>query len=92
MRTSTIGQKSLGISYVGFFVVLAALVCYCVFSLAPAISRKEHPPALPLLILFSAAFLWQAFTVYHHRHAFVARVLAVLYGMGIFLSALAFLY
>jgi hypothetical protein len=78
MNPSSLGQKSLRVSYAVFFAVLVGFLCFVVVFAG----RKPPVSPAPLAALFGFAFLWQVFTLYHHRRAFLALILTVLYGIA----------
>ena len=74
---SSLGKSSLQISYGLFFGVLVAL-----FSLLAAASKNKFDlNPVPFGLVFAISFIWQIFTLCFYRNHFLAKLLAILYGI-----------
>ena len=77
MTISSIGKSSLKISYGLFFGVLVALISL----LAAASKNKGDLNPVPFGLVFAIPFIWQIFTLCFYRYHFLAKLLAILYGI-----------
>lgn len=82
---SKLGRASLLLSYGLCFLVTAVLLG----AVAEAYGPKGHLSAPGLALLFLGAFLWQVFTVYHHRRARLSWFMAISYGIATLVFTLA---
>jgi len=84
MSATTLSHKSKTISYVLFYVLPVAVILYWRLFCDP----KGGVSRVPIVAMFALAFLWQIFTLYHHRQ-FLVWILAILYGIALFTSVVA---
>lgn len=80
MNISTLGRQSKNCAYILFFVLPVVLgITYW--------DPKENVSSVPLVVMLAVAFVWQAFTVYHHRE-FLMWILTILYGIAVIVAVL----
>ena len=84
MSTSTLGRRSKPVSYCLFFILPIAVIAYWRLFCDP----KGGVSRVPIVVMLAVAFLWQAFTVYHHRQ-FLMWILTILYGIALIVSVVA---
>ncbi len=77
LTNSHISRLSLRVSYVLCFLVMAVCVSPVVMDFRP-----EGRMFIPSLAMpFLGVFLWQAFTVYHHRRTWLPWLIVVVYSL-----------
>jgi hypothetical protein len=84
MGTSSLSRESKRVSYALFFVLPVAVISYWRLFCDP----KGGVSRVPIVAMFAFVFLWQVFTLYHHRQ-FLVWILAILYGIALFISVVA---
>jgi hypothetical protein len=77
MKASRLGNASLSISHALLF---AVWITFLLFANGHFVWRGEELEWMQFVFLFAIAFLWEVFTVYHHRRAYLAWVLLIIYG------------
>jgi hypothetical protein len=79
MNTSTLNHNARPISYGLFPVVLVAFL----FFVSRMDANKGEISFVPITALVAFAFLWQIFTLCHHRKSMLAWMLALVYGCAL---------